>query len=74
MEKIGELTFFRSDLIGSGRFGWVFRGKLTDAVDVAVKRIEKRLVHVESKDYLMAHKHPNIIRYFATKHKDVEFL
>jgi predicted Ser/Thr protein kinase len=72
-EKIGKLSFFRSDLIGKGRFGWVFKGKY-DMNEAAVKRIEKRDSQVESHIFREADRHPNIIRYFCTKAKDIEFM
>jgi hypothetical protein len=73
MEKIGELSFCRSDLIAKGRYGWIFRGKC-DMEDAAVKRLEKWESKVESHIFRKADNHPNIIRYFCTKENDVEFM
>ena len=74
MEKIGKLSFSRSDFLGKGRYGSVFYGKLEGTLDVAVKRVEKRFTQVESKSLLKADGHPNIARYFCTKENDPEFM
>lgn len=74
MEKIGKVSFSRSDFLGRGRFGSVFRGKLNNTLDIAVKRVEKRLVHIEADTFFRADGHANIIRHYCTKDKDVEFM
>ena len=75
MERIGKLNFSRLDLIGKGRYGWVFKGKYNKGmIDVAVKRVEKRESQVESLLLSKADSHPNIVRYFCTKENDVEFM
>ena len=73
MEKIGKLTFSRADLIGSGKYGSVFRGTYLNAVDVAIKRLDKSHTKIDSTLYLKAHEHQNIIQYFCVNNKDVEF-
>ena len=42
IEKVGPLSFCRSDLIGYGKFGTVFKGQYKNAVNLAVKRFEKK--------------------------------
>ena len=74
VERIGKLSFRRADCIGSGRYGKVFHGKYSNAVSVAIKRIEKERTRLLSNYYLRANGHPNIVQYFATKDKDYEFM
>ena len=74
LEKIGKLSFCRADLVGKGRYSWVFRGKYDNMVEVAVKRLEKRESQVESHLFRKADGHHNIIRYFCTKENDIEFM
>jgi hypothetical protein len=73
MERIGKLTFNRADLIGSGKYGSVFRGTYKDAVNVAIKRLDKRNTKIDSTLYIKAHEHQNIIQYISICNKDVEF-
>ena len=74
MEKIGKISFCRSDFLGRGRFGSVFKGKLNNTLDIAVKRVEKRIAHIEANAFFRADGHSNIIRHYCTKDKDVEFM
>ena len=76
MEKVGQgqLSICRSKCLGSGRFGKVFPGRFKDAVDVAVKRIEKELVQVDSNLLLTVNGHPNIRNYYDTDETDPEFM
>ena len=75
LERIGKLNFCRSDLIGKGRYGSVFKGRYDRyMVDVAVKRLDKYDSQVESDILWKASGHPNVIRYFCLKDIDVEFM
>ena len=76
MEKvgIGHLSICRTKYLGSGRFGKVFPCKYKGVVDVAVKRMEKELVQVDSNLLLMTIGHPNIVNYFDTDETDPEFI
>ena len=75
MEKVelGHLSICRKKHLGSGRFGKVFPGQLNDTVDVAVKRMEKGLVQVDTK-LVSSIVHPNIINYYGTDETDFEFM
>ena len=73
--EIDKLRFRRSDRLGTGKFGWVFRGKYENVVTVAIKRMEKQLTELDSRLYSIANGHPNIIHYFYTNEDDdFEFL
>ena len=75
MERIGRLSINRGSPIGEGRFGTVFRGTYETFKDVAVKRFRKVKTQVDTEIYLKASVgHPNIIQYFCTTGRDVEFL
>jgi len=74
MEKIGSVSFSRTDFLGRGRFGNVFQGKLNGTLSIAVKRVEKRVAHIEADAFFRADGHANIIRHYCTKDKDVEFM
>ena len=66
VKDIGWLNIFRDERLGSGRFGRVFTGKLKFvALDIAVKRMKKKLVKVDSNLYLKANEHPNVIGYYG---------
>jgi hypothetical protein len=76
LEKIGQLSFSRADCLGSGRFGKVFIGKLTSddgVIDVAIKRMEKEKIIVESIILPKVNGHPNVINYYTIDESDVEF-
>ena len=73
MEKIGKLTFNRTDILGSGKYGTVLRGKFKDLFPVAVKRVEKINTVVDAPLYRKAQDHPNIIQFYYFKDKDVKF-
>ena len=73
MEKIGKLTLNRADLIGSEKYGYVFRGTYLNAVNVAIQRLDKSQTKIDSTLYLKANEHQNIIQYFCVNNKDVEF-
>ena len=61
------LSICRSKCLGSGRFGKVFPGRFKNAVDVAVKRMNRDLVQIGSNRLLLTSiGHPNIINYYDT--------
>ena len=39
IKRIGQLSFSRNEVLGSGSFGTVYQGKFRDVIDVAIKRI-----------------------------------
>ena len=73
-EQIGRVCFNKKDLLGElGHFGWVFKGKYDDRLDVAVKRVQKRVTQVEESSFFFnVNGHPNIVNYFSTE-VDFEF-
>jgi len=76
-ENIDELmSIFRSERLGTGRFGTVFPGKIKNATEeIAVKRMEKRKIRVVSSLYIKANECPNIVNYYGThESKDGEFV
>ena len=75
MEKVGlgQLSICRAKCLGSGQFGKVFPGRFKEAVDVAVKRMEKELVQVDLTLLFKTNGHPNIVNYFDNDDTDPEF-
>jgi thiazole synthase ThiGH ThiG subunit len=79
MEEINGLEFDRSVLLGKGRYGSVFKGKIEKkksdrALTVAVRRVEKMETIVDSQMLLKQNtKHPNVVRFYGTEESDVEF-
>lgn len=74
LEQIGLLSLFKTQVLGKGCNGTVFRGHFLSTIDVAIKRVEKYFFRVESNLLLKAALHPNIIRYYATEDDNFEFL
>lgn len=71
---IGKLSFNRNDVIGSGSFGHVFKGKFESAIDVAIKRIVKLDVSQFEKDVMPTiENHPNVIRFYCVE-QDYDFM
>ena len=69
-----QLFVRTDDFIGRGRFSTVLEGKFKDSIQVAVKRITKRKIHVASNVYLMTGEHRNIVKYYSTDDSsDVDF-
>ena len=77
VEKVGDLSVFHTERLGSGRFGTtVFIGKYnerTAAEDVAVKRMEKDTIQIDSKVYIIANGQPNVIKYYDTHEAHPKF-
>ena len=73
-EQIGLLSLSKSEVLGTGCNSTVFKGCFINTIDVAIKRVEKSFIHVESNQLLKAALHPNIIRYYATEDDHIEFL
>ena len=65
----------KTDLIHNrGRFGLVYKGKLDDKLDVAIKRVEKKKTEVaKSQFYFSANGHPNVINFFCMVAGDSRF-
>ena len=77
VEVVGNnLSIFRAESVGYGRFGTVFPGKIKDVKEeVAIKRMEKKKVRVDSSLYLKTNGNPNIVNYYGTDYStDVEFM
>ena len=71
MEKVGQLSILLAERLGTGRFGSVFQGKFTNvAEEVAIKKMEKKKVQVDSSFYIKANGYPNIIGYYGTETMD----
>ena len=73
-EPIGLLSVSKSEVLGIGCNATVFKGHFMSAIDVAIKRVKKSFIRVESNQLLKAALHPNIIRYYATEDDHIEFL
>jgi serine/threonine protein kinase len=73
-KQVGLLSLFKSEVLGKGCNGTVFRGHFLSTIDVAIKRVDKSFIRVESNLLLKAALHPNIIRYYATEDDHIEFL
>ena len=75
-ENIDELSIFRSERLGTGRFGTVFPGKIKNVTEeIAFKRMEKKKVRVVSSLYIKANECLNIVNYYGThESKDDEFV
>ena len=75
IERIGRLSILWDERLGSGRFGSVFPGKCKDVQEgVAVKRMEKKKINIDTSLYLKAKRHPNIIGYYETETMDDELV
>ena len=75
MEIIGHLSYRKAYHLGTGKYGKVFHGQYKNAIPVAIKRMEKGRMKVDSIIYNIANGHPNIIHYFYTNEDaDFEFL
>ena len=74
MEKIGKLSFAPDDnWVRRGRFGTVFAGRFNSSIKVAVKRMIKKDIQVDSGIYL-ASGHQNIVDYYGTGEWDNGFM
>lgn len=76
-EKIDELSVFHAERLGTGRFGYgVFMGKYNQGIaaeDVAVKRVEKDQIKIDSILYLKANGQQNVVKYYGTHETDPKF-
>ena len=70
--KIGQqLILYPEKDLGRGRFGAVFTGKFK-TVKVAVKKMKKKEIQIDSILYFQAGGHPNIVNYYGTEETDME--
>ena len=75
MEKIGKLSFAPEDnWVRRGRFGTDFVGRFNSLIKVAVKRMRKKDIQVDSSVYLKASGHQNIVSYYGTGEWDNGFM
>ena len=71
MQQIGKLRFSRKDVIGTGRFGTVYKGEYEDVgPNVAVKRVLKLNESQFEVDILSRVKHANILKYYGQEEND----
>jgi serine/threonine protein kinase len=76
-ENIGsQLSIFRNERLGAGRFGTVFPGQINKITEeVAIKKMQKEKVRVDSSLYLKLNECPNVVNYYGTHElKDDEFM
>jgi len=77
VEKIGELSVFHAERLGTGRFGTaVFIRNYNEGIaaeDVAVKRMEKDTIQIDSSVYIRANGQPNVIKYYNTHETHPKF-
>lgn len=81
VKQVGQLSYRRKDLLGSGSFGTVFRGKLKHAstenkpdIDVAIKRIEEiNAREIETVVIGNLEPHPNVLQYYCIE-EDYDFM
>ena len=74
LKRIGELSFNREDVLGKGSYGFVYRGKYKDLIDVAIKRIVKEEFNkFEEEIFLRIGNHPNILHHYGTEN-DINFM
>ena len=72
MENTGQLSIFPTEGLGSGRFGTVFPGKCATVVEeVAIKRMKKEEIQIDSNLYAKANGQPNVIGYYDVDSSDV---
>lgn len=64
---IGRLSLLLDEKLGSGRFGSVFPGRLKDVEEeVAIKKMEKSKILIDSNIYVKLNGKPNVIGYYGT--------
>ena len=74
MERIDKkLSINRAAFLGKGKYGSVFKGSYKTIVPVAINRFDKSVTTVDGDLYLKSAGYPNIISYYGTSKKDVEF-
>ena len=75
MAKIGQLSILCAESLGSGHFGSVFPGKITNVVEeVAIKRMKKDEIEIDSSLYTRANGQPNVIGYYDTDDDTNKFM
>ena len=77
VEQVGELSVFRAERLGSGRFDTiVFMGKHNERTapeDLAVKKMDKGKIQIDSSLYIKANGQPNVIKYYGTHETHPKF-
>ena len=74
---VDQLRTLRDERLGSGRYGSVFPGKfLHFPKEVAIKKMEKTKVRVDSRLYVKLNGQPNVIGYYGSSNStdDLEFV
>ena len=76
VEEIGQSTVFLKERLGFGRFGSAFAGKLKHvAEEVAIKKMIKGNIQIDSSLYVKTIGQPNVIGYYGTEHStDDQFM
>ena len=65
LETIGHLTFYQNVMLGSNRFGTIFRGTFQKTLEVAITRIEKKEFLVDVEILGRVQNHQNILRFYG---------
>ncbi|KZR97516.1 Uncharacterized protein APZ42_007562, partial [Daphnia magna] len=69
LKKKMKIEFSREALLGKGRYGSVFEGKLENR-QVAVKRVELQRVNSNEEALMLQFKHPNIVKLLLCESDD----
>ena len=67
VKSIGKLSFHRTQVLGVGSYGTVYRGQFEETIDViAVKRMDKSRLNsdFEIKEFPQIPLHPNVVRFY----------
>ena len=70
LETIGHLTFYQNVMLGSNRFGTIFRGTFQKTLEVAITRIEKKEFLVDVENLGRVQNHRNIHFYGIEENVD----
>ena len=67
VKRLGKMSIFLAESLGTGRFGSVFPGKLKDVrEEVAIKKMWKERIQIDSNVYVKLNGKSNVIKYYGT--------